>query len=219
MIPDISLNGTSLRSLGWLRESINFPTPKSQSESITVPGRNSPIRYTEALGRVSYQPRTFDFTLTMLGSRSKFNAMVDSLVNSFSGHLVKVICSEEPTLYSVGTLEADTDYNPRTGKDTVVFSCEDGDAYRYHVQETIVTVPPAGQLRVFTLQNDYMPVVPTIITSGETVLTWKVGTDSFHKTISAGTWVFPELELQHGANTISITSSGNTTFRFREGRL
>lgn len=219
MIPDISFDGVSMLSLGWLRESIHFPTPKSQSETITVPGRNSPIRYTEALGRVSYQPRTFDVTLTMLGDRSRFNTKSEELINRFSGRLVKVICNEEPDLYAVGTLEADTDYNPLTGKGTVVFTCEDGDAYRYHVQETIVTVPPAGQLRVVTLQNDFMPVVPTVVTSGETVLTWKVGTDSFRKTISAGTWVFPELELQQGVNTISITSSGNTTFCFREGRL
>ena len=59
MKPDISINGVSMLSMGWLRESLNFPTPQSQSETIVVPGRSSPIRLTEALGRVSYKPRSF----------------------------------------------------------------------------------------------------------------------------------------------------------------
>lgn len=64
MKPDITINGVSMVSLGWLREAVSFPTPQSQAETITVPGRNAPIRYTEALGRVSYQPRTFEITLS-----------------------------------------------------------------------------------------------------------------------------------------------------------
>lgn len=76
MKTDITLNGTSMNSLGWLRESISFPVPKSQTNTIVVPGRNSLIRYTEALGRVSFEPRSFSIVLTMLGSRAKFNEMV-----------------------------------------------------------------------------------------------------------------------------------------------
>lgn len=102
MKPDIFINDISMLGLGWLRESIDFPTPQSQSETITVPGRNSPIRYTEALGRVSYQPRSFDITLSMLGSRSEFNAIVENTVNRIAGQLCHVICTEEPELYANG---------------------------------------------------------------------------------------------------------------------
>ena len=49
MKPDVTINRVSMLSLGWLRETVNFPTPQSQSNTITVPGRNSPIRFTEAL--------------------------------------------------------------------------------------------------------------------------------------------------------------------------
>ena len=48
MKPDVTINEVSMLSLGWLRETVNFPTPQSQSNTITVPGRNSPIRFTEA---------------------------------------------------------------------------------------------------------------------------------------------------------------------------
>lgn len=216
MKPDITINGVSMVGLGWLREAVSFPTPQSQAETITVPGRNAPIRYTEALGRVSYQPRTFEITLSMLGSRSKFNVMVSEVVNRFAGQLVLVICSEEPDLYAYGTIEAAPAYAPLTGKGQLVLSCTDGDAYRYHVKETVVTLSGSGTV---TLANDYMPVVPTVTTTDETALAWQVGTDTFLKSVSAGTWEFPELELQHGINTVTVTGDGTTTFTYREGRL
>jgi hypothetical protein len=216
MKPDIKIDGVSMMGLGWLRESISFPTPQSQSETITVPGRNSPIRYTEALGRVSYQPRSFDMTLSMLGSRSKFNDMVSEAVNRFAGHLVSVVYSEDPDFYMVGTLEAEPSYDTTIHKGQLVLSCSDGDSYRYHTEETVVNLSGSGTV---TLANDYMPVVPTVTTTAETALSWQIGTDTFRKSVSAGTWEFPELELQHGDNAITVTGNGSTTFQYREGRL
>lgn len=216
MRPDVTLNNISMAGLGWLRESINLPTPQSQANTIVVPGRNSPIRYTEALGRVSYQPRTFEIVLSMLGTRAAFNQKAGEVVNRYAGQLVKVICSEEPELYMIGTIEIAPAYDPQTGKGQLTLSCSDGDAYRYHVKETVVTVTGGGQV---ILDNDYMPVVPILTATAETALSWSVGTDVFKKTVSSGTWEFPELELQAGRNTISVAGSGTVTFRYREGRL
>lgn len=216
MRPDVTLNNISMAGLGWLRESINLPTPQSQANTIVVPGRNSPIRYTEALGRVSYQPRTFEIVLSMLGTRVAFNQKAGEVVNRYAGQLVKVICSEEPELYMIGTIEIAPAYDPQTGKGQLTLSCSDGDAYRYHVKETVVTVTGGGQV---ILDNDYMPVVPILTATAETALSWSVGTDVFKKTVSSGTWEFPELELQAGRNAISVAGSGTVTFRYREGRL
>lgn len=138
------------------------------------------------------------------------------MANTYAGKLAQVITSEEPELYVVGTLQMAPTYDPLTGKGQVVISCEDGDAYRYHVEETVVSISGSGTA---TLNCDYMPVVPTVTTTAETALSWAIGGDSFYKSINAGTWTFPELELQHGANSVTISSSGMTTFRYREGRL
>jgi len=216
MRPDIKINGVWLSSLGWLRESIDFPTPQSQTNTIIVPGRNSPIRYTEALGRVAYNPRSFTITLSMLGSRSRFNELVALLVNPYAGQLAEVITSEEPNLYAVGTLQMEPAYDPLTHKGQMVITCEDGDSYRYHVDETVATITGSGTIE---LSCDYMPVVPTVTTTAETALAWSVGGDSFYKSVSAGAWTFPELELSQGTNSITITGSGVTTFSYREGRL
>ncbi len=216
MKPDIKINGTSMLSLGWLRESVDFSAPQSQSDILVVPGRNSPIRYTEALGRVSYQPRTFDLTFTMLGSRAAFDAMASEVVNRYAGQLVQVICTEDPSLYYVGTIEVVSSYAPLTGKGTLVLSSTDADAYRYYVEQTVVAITGSGTV---ILANDYMPVVPVITTTAETAFAWTVGSDSFRKSVSAGTWEFPELELAPGNNSISVTGSGTTTFTYREGRL
>lgn len=216
MIPDIKLNNVSMLNLGWLREGINFPAPQPQTNTIIVPGRNSPIRYTEALGRVSYQPRTFDITLSMLGAREKFNQMSEQIVNRFAGRLVNVILSEEPALYHVGTLEITPGYDPLIHKGQLAINSSDADAYRYHTEETVAVQNGNGTA---VLANDFMPAVPTITVTEETTLKWQVGTDGFIKTVSAGTWTFPELELMQGENEIEITTGGVVTFRYREGRL
>ena len=216
MIPDVKLNNVSMLNLGWLREGINFPAPQSQSNTIVVPGRNSPIRYTEALGRVSYQPRSFDITLSMLGTREKFNQMSEQAVNRFAGRLVNVILSEEPALYCVGTLEITPGYDPLTHKGQLTINSSDADAYRYHTEETVVMQNGNGMA---VLINDFMPAVPTVTVTEETTLKWQVGTDRFIKTVSAGTWTFPELELAQGENEIEATTGGTVTFRYREGRL
>ena len=216
MIHDILINNVSVASLGWIRESIDFPSPEPQMETITVPGRNSPIRYTEALGKVSFEPRSFEIVLTMLGDRSKFNQMADALINRFQGKLVTVICSEEPDFYVYGTIVLKREYNPKSGKGEISISCSDADSYRYHVAETSVVITGSGKA---ILENDYMPVVPKVITTYETVLRWSIGEELFQKSLSAGTWEIPELELAAGKNTITVSSQGQTTFLYREGRL
>lgn len=216
MIHDILINNVSVASLGWIRESIDFPSPEPQMETITVPGRNSPIRYTEALGKVSFEPRSFEIVLTMLGDRSKFNQMADALINRFQGKLVTVICSEEPDFYVYGTIVLKREYNPKSGKGEISISCSDADSYRYHVDETSVVITGSGKA---VLENDYMPVVPKVITTYETVLRWSIGEEQFQKSLSAGTWEIPELELAAGKNTITVSSQGQTTFLYREGRL
>lgn len=216
MRADVKINDRWMYALGWLREEIDFPTPQSQSNTVVVPGRNAPIRFTEALGRVSYQPRSFTITLSMLGSRKKFNQMKDILANLYAGQLCQVILSEELGLYALGTLELEPTYDPLAGKGQAILSCSDGDAYRYHTEETKVSITGGGTA---ILSNDYMPVVPTVVTTAETALSWNIGSDTFRKSVNAGTWTFPELELQEGQNSISITGDGTTTFRYREGRL
>ena len=203
-------------SLGWLRETVNFPTPQSQSNTISVPGRNSPIRFTEALGRVAYHPRSFDMTFSMLGDRADFDTLVSEVVNQFAGNLCRVTLTEDTTMYAVGTLEAAPSYDPLTGKGTLELSCTDGDSFLYHTEETTITVTGGGTV---ILANDYMPVVPVITVTAETTLRWSVDGESFQKTINAGTWEIPELELRHGNNTVSITSEGVVVFVYREGRL
>ena len=216
MMPDVTINGVSMLSLGWLRETVNYPTPQSQSNTITVPGRNSPIRFTEALGRVAYQPRSFDMTFSMLGDRADFDRLVSAVVNQFAGQLCRVTPTEGPTLYALGTLEADPTYDPLTWKGTIVLSCTDGDAFLYYVEETVESISGSGTV---TLRNDFMPVVPVITTTAETTLRWAIDGEAFHKTVSAGTWEIPELELRHGDNSVSVTGEGTTTFTYRRGQL
>lgn len=97
MKPDATIDSVSMSGIGWLRETVNLPTPQSQTDTVVVPGRNTPIRFSEAFGRVSYQPRTFEITLSMLGSRERFHQMVSEVVNRFAGHLVLLFSAKSQT--------------------------------------------------------------------------------------------------------------------------
>ena len=107
-------------------------------------------------------------------------------------------------------------YDPLTGKGQLVMESSDADSYRYHVEETQVVFTGSGTA---VLVSDYMPVVPTVITTAETTMSWEIGTDTFRRTLSSGTWEIPELQLSFGDNSIKIESDGSTTFRYREGCL
>lgn len=216
MIPDIYINDMSMLKMGWVRENIEFPVPESQTETVVVPGRNAPIRFSEALGMISFKPRAFTITLSMLGTRSQFDAQVLTASNQYAGRLCKVRTSEEPNLYVIGTLQLIPSYDPLSGKGQLVLECSDGDSYRYHVDMTEIIQTGSGTV---VLKNDYMPVVPTVITTADTTLSWKVGTDSFNKTLSTGEWEIPELQLFYGNNSVKVTSTRDTTFRYREGCL
>lgn len=105
MIPDVIINDISMLEMGLIRESISMPTPKPQTNTIVVPYRNSPIRYTNLFNDISYQPRSFSLTFSMLGSREKFDNILKEISNKFLGVLSRVIISEEPNLYLLGTLQ------------------------------------------------------------------------------------------------------------------
>ena len=70
-----------------------------------------------------------------------------------------------------------------------------------------------------TLHNDFIPAVPVITTTAEATFRWAIDGESFQKTISAGTWEIPELELRYGENSVSVMGEGGTTFTYRQGRL
>lgn len=216
MIPDIYIDDESMLKNGWIRENVDFPIPQSQAETVTVPGRNSPIRFNEVLGLVSFKPRTFTLTFSMLGTRVKFDELTAKVSNRYAGRLCRVRTSEEPNLYALGTIQMSSSYDPLTGKGQLVMESGDADSYRYHVDMTEIVFAGSGTA---VLANDYMPVVPTVITTVETLLSWKVGTETFRKTLSSGTWEIPELQLSFGNNSIKVESSGSTTFRYREGCL
>ena len=113
MIPDIYLNDSSMLSCGWLRESVDFPAPQPQNDILTVPGRNSPIRYAEALGRISYQPREFTVVLSMLGTHAYFIERSSDMVNRFNGRLVHVTKSEDPEVFLISLSTRPARYDSR----------------------------------------------------------------------------------------------------------
>ncbi len=165
---------------------------------------------------MAYQPRSFDMTFSMLGSRADFEILVSMVVNQFAGRPCWLTLTENLTLYAVGTLEAAPSFDPLSGKGMLELSCVYGGC---------VSLPCGrdGRQRqrggTVALAHDFMPVVPVITAATVTTLHRVIDDESFQKAVSAGTWEIPEMGLRHGNNTISITGEGNVTFIYRQGQL
>lgn len=66
-----------------------------------------------------------------------------------------------------------------------------------------------------TLPNMRKKVVPTITTTAEMTIVFGGRTS----TMAAGTFVIPTLELTEGDNVVTVTGTGNITFKYQEGGL
>lgn len=212
---DVTLGGLSIAALGWVRENVEFPPPVPDTNMIAVPGNPVPLRI--STGRISYKPREFSIALSrMCRDRAAFMEKEREIAQKISGQLLKVILSETPAYYYVGTITVSSKYDPITGRAELTLSSTDGDVYAYRAKETSVTFSDGGQKM---LMNEFMPVVPKIVTTAETTIQWEIDGTQVKKTLSKGTWTLPELELREGSNAITITTTGAVTFIYREGRL
>lgn len=100
-------------------------------------------------------------TFSMLGTRSEYNQLVSAVVNQFAGQLCRVTLTEDPTLYALGTIEAEPAYDPLTGKGTLVLSCADGDAFLYYVEETVESINPISSQMRATIRS--YPLFPELL--------------------------------------------------------
>ena len=82
--------------------------------------------------------------------------------------------------------------------------------------ETVETIA-ATPNKVFRLMNDWKPVVPTITT--DALVSIQFGSVVYTMD-GSGTFKFPKMLLQHGANVMSVVSgTANVTFTYQEGAI
>lgn len=212
----ISVDGTSydLKSnLGWLTDfPEGFEAPKVRTNYKIIPGRNGELDLTEIDGNIYYEPIEFTIECQRICKTSDdIFTYASQLMGYFHGKEAMVFLDTADYYYqgrlSVGAITRD-------GLKLVVELVVRAFPFRLATLGTLVSETLSNETKVVTLTNGQMRVVPTITTTATMTLAW----DTYTVTISQGSdIVIPDLVLEPGTNTISVTGTGTITFTYQKG--
>lgn len=191
---------------------IKSPTPKIKQ--IEVEGSDGVLDMTEAFGGVKYNNRSLSFTFTYpyISTEEDFFELFTTVQNAIHGQKMNVVLDDDSEHYYFGRVSVN-EWKSEKKMGKIVIEV-DAEPYKMMVEETVVTRSVSGSLTII-LTNGRKHVVPTITASA--AMTYAFGT--YSKSVSAGTFRIPELELVEGNNEITVTGTGTVTFRYRKGDL
>lgn len=188
-------------------------SPKPKTKYVEVEGSDSVLDYTEYFGDVKYENRTLSFVFAKANIiPDGFLALFSVVQDALQGKKMQIILDDDPSHYYLGRVSIN-EWKSNKNIGEIVIEC-DCEPYKYKVAETVVTKAVTGSSTI-TLNNSRKKVVPKITTSSEMTISFNGYTGTF----GAGTFTIPELELVEGANTVTVTGTGNISFVYREGRL
>lgn len=188
------------------------PAPVKETK-VDIKGSDGQLDYTEAFGTVHYDNRSLSFEFAKLNiSTDEFLALGSLVQGLIHGQYMDVVLDDDPDWYYQGRVYIK---EWRSEKGYGIAKIEvDAKPYKLKKIATNVTQTVTGTSS-FMLSNSRMPVVPTITADAPFTFTFGESTVS----ADAGTFKIPELILKQGDNVVTVTGTGNVTFKYREGRL
>ncbi len=211
----------------------SIETPSPNVEKVSVPGRNGDLDLTSTLGDITFGNRTVTLSVTSNGTqRGYFSEDTDILLAYFHGKMVRVIFSDEPTLYFYGRCTVSS-YGVKKGLGEWVFSI-DCEPYRYLVSNDqpsilswndiefdnenndviadVLDVDGEGEL---VLYNTAMPSTPTFTVDSDMTITY----DGVEYTLKTGENTVKSIVLRKGDNVIGVKGKGTIKADFKRGVL
>ena len=193
------MNGVRFGSLhsftewGLILSGKEIGSPEIKEHKVDIEGADGELDYTEAFGGVKFGNRTlkFEFQKGDINTHD-FLVLLSDIHSSLFGVRTTVSIDDDSEWYYQGRCRiSDFTQNGRIAKLSVEVDAE------------------------IVLTNSRMTVVPTITTDAEMKFSFKGNT----YTAGAGTFRIPEIQLEQGQNTITVTGTGNVIFEYREGSL
>lgn len=196
------------------RKAIGEAPPRIVKVDMT--DRDGEIDQSEIMrGRVSYKNRALSFTFTCTAPQSTWAGLRDEIAGFIHGKRLMIVDPDTPNHHYIGRC---TLHEPTFKGEAIMFLevSVDADPYRLSNIETKV-VQNVNTGALVSLINSSMPVVPTITVSADVTIAF----DRFSFTLASGsTYRIPEITLENGTNTITITAgSGTITFTYRQGAI
>lgn len=205
-------NYHSWDDLELLLTSVEIGSAKPKYKEVEVEGSSVVLDYTEAFGEVKYGQRLLVFGFKTIVPRSQFRTVHSKVQDALQGLRVDISLDDDPEYYYSGRISVSPFTNEKNiGIISIECKCE---PWKYKKVDTVVAQSVDGSATI-SLQNSRKRVVPTITTTAEMTIAF----DGYSGTYNAGTFIIPELELSQGANSVTVTGTGNITFTYREGGL
>ena len=173
--------------------------PEPRTSYVDVPFRDGLLDFSTALtgGIVRYQNRTVTASfVTKDAAEDGWRERYHSFINAFHGRKEKLIFDYDPDYYYLGRVTCDASKDDQLiGAASITADC---DPYKYKVNPTVREFDVSGSEGLeIILQNDRMPIAPTVTTDAE-------------------------ITVEFGESTIvfaSGTGTGHIKFEYQEGAL
>lgn len=186
--------------------------PAPRRNLVSVPGRNGVLDMTESLTPIiTYDNRQLQFAFTWKSSPETYEDELQEIVNDLHGKKMHVILDSDPDYYYDGFVTVASSAFSGREEATLVVTM-DAYPFKFRTEETVKTQSGSGTLNC---TNDRMEVIPTIQVSANTSITFGTATYS----LSAGTHTIAGIQFTEGDNELTISGSGTTTIKYRQGRL
>ena len=205
----------SYRDLHLLMTGKEIGAPEVKRHTVDIAGADGELDFTDYFGEPKYQNAQHRFTFESIQPRNDQLQQYTDIKNAIHGKKGRIILDDDPSFFYVGRCTVSKYTNEKNiGKITVECDCE---PYKYKMAETVVTRAVSGTDTI-VLTNSRKRAVPLVTIQTNTSMTLVYNVDNVW-TLSAGSYMLPELELVEGDNAVTVTGTGTVTFRWREGEL
>lgn len=189
---------------------IGTPTPKVNQ--IEIEGGDGVLDLTDFFGGVKYGNRELSFEFSTVVPPSEFMELFTRVQNALHGQKMQIILDDEPNVFYQGRIEVDK-WKAQKNIGSIVIDV-DAEPFKQEIGVSSLQQRVTSNATL-NLPNTRMPVVPTITTTSEFLISY----GGYNDVYSAGTFTIPELELTEGNNQIYVEGSGTITFVYRRGWL
>lgn len=202
----------SFFDLNLILSAVNIPPAQPKTNYVEIPGGDTSIDLTEALGGVHFHDRECKFTFSVNPADDKtFEERRMIVANALNGKRCNICLDKDPDYYYSGRITINEWLQDRNLKQFVIGARVA--PYKYRRNETVVSVTLSNTPQKVILVNGRKKVVPVITCTGNTTIVF--GSATFN--VSAGTHIMPDICLTEGANPVMVSGTGTVTFTYREG--
>lgn len=208
----------SFYDLNLILSAVSISPAKPKTSYIDIPGADGSLDTTEVHGSVKYNDRDCKFTLTMNPdgdlSESAWEEKKTQIANALNGkYFERITIDKNPEYYYSGRCSVDEYLSNKKLRQFVVTAKVR--PYKMRNTETVAMFNLSTTPKVVKLNNEKKVVSPVVECTERATIIF----DGVTITLYAGTQKVREIQLAEGENKLTISGTGNVTFRYREGAL